>query len=288
MQTATKTLQAFSVHAHAGAGAVDYGDLFLRLARLDPIERVRTVGGRMVAIPHMNLQGDVVNLWAYEGDIHTDPLFLNAQSMQEHPGKSQPGDVLVQKTHAMIGVNTRTAVIELNGRGAKAADIAELLQQVGRTELGDDAFTIDLNPRVCEDFIREIDRFQRVRMASLKLSRPNYNWTDHRDHLTDMADQSDARAIDVTVFAERKQSLEKDRGVIRFIKVLVRAPLSIFRGAAVTGVRAGEDAETTITLNRFIEHRKARVRRNAAGHVLDTDIEEEMLAFLESLTGNDH
>ena len=285
MPTATKNLQAFSVHAHVGAGHVDYRDLFSRLARLDPTERARTVGDRMVAIPRMDYTGGVVTLWAYEGDVNTDPLFLNAQSMQEHPGKLQPGDVLVQKTHAVIDVDARTAVIEFNGRGAKAAEIAELLQQVGRTETDDDALTIDLNPRVCDDFIREIDRFARVRVASLKLSRPNFNWTDHKNHLTDMADQSDARAIAVTVFAERKQSLEKNGGIVRFIKVLVRAPLSIFRGATVTGMRAGENAETTITLARFIEHRKVRVRRNAAGHVLDADIEEKMMGFLRTLTG---
>jgi hypothetical protein len=71
MQTVTKNLQAFSVHAHVEAGHVDYGDLFSRLAQLDPTERARTVGGRMVAIPHMDLSGGVVTLWAYEGDVKT-------------------------------------------------------------------------------------------------------------------------------------------------------------------------------------------------------------------------
>ncbi len=286
-QSATKNLQAFSVHAHVESGAVDYGLLFARLANLQPNERARVVGGRMVAIPHMSIKGDLVTLWAYEGDINTDPLFLNAQSMQERQGKLSPGDVLVQKTHAVIDAKSRTAVIELNGRGAKAADIADLLEQVARAELADDTLALDLNPRVCEDFVHEINRFGRIRVASLKLSRPNVSWTDHKDHMTDLADESRGHFIDVTVFAERKESIDKNRGVVGFIKLLVREPLSIFRGAMVKGTRLGEKTETTITLARFIEHRKVRVGRNAAGHVVDAEIEAEMLAYLKSLTSEE-
>jgi hypothetical protein len=173
--------------------------------------------------------------------------------------------------------------VEFNGRGAKAHDIAELLQTIGSAAPGNHGLQLDFNPKAGDDFIREIERFGRIRVAALKLSRPNFNWTDHRSHLTDIADQSNGHVIDVSVFAARDQSLEQNRGMVRYIKTLVRDPLSMFKGASVTGVRTNEDAETSVSLSRFIEHRNVKVRRAASGHVVDADIEEEMLEYLESV-----
>jgi len=278
-----RKLQLFSLHARTEAGPLDYQGLFNFMAGFGPAERARIVGGRMIALGSVRIEGDRVWLHAYEGDIKTDPLFLNVFSGQEHPGKLEPNDVLVQKTHVLIDTETRNVVVEFNGRGAKAHDIAELLQTIGLAAPGYRGLELDFNPKAGEGFIREIERFSRIRIAALKLSRPNFNWTDHRNHLTDMADQSNGHVIDVSVFAARDESLEQNHGIVRYIKTLVRDPLSMFKGASVTGVRTNENAETSVSLGRFIEHRNVKVRRTASGHVVDADIEEEMLHYLESV-----
>jgi hypothetical protein len=278
-----RKLQLFSLHARTEAGPVDYQTLFTFVGGLGPTERARIVGGRMVALAPLRIEGNRVWLHAYEGDIKTDPMFLNIFSGQEHPGKLEPNDVLVQKTHVVIDMGSRNIIVEFNGRGAKAHDIAELLQTIGLAAPEYQGLEVDFNPKAGEDFIREIERFGRIRIAALKLSRPNFNWTDHRSHLTDLADQSNGHVIDVSVFAARDESLEQNRGMVRYIKTLVRDRLSMFKGASVTGVRTNENAETTVSLARFIEHRNVKVRRAASGHVVDADIEEEMLDYLESV-----
>jgi hypothetical protein len=278
-----RKLQLFTLHARTEAGPIDYLGLFNFVGGLGPTERARIVGGRMIALGPVRIEGNMVWLHAYEGDIKTDPMFLNVSSGEEHPGKLEPNDVLVQKTHVVIDTESRNVIVEFNGRGAKAHDIAELLQTIGSASPECQGLVLDFNPKVGEDFIREIERFGRIRVAELKLSRPNFDWTDHRNHLTDIASQSNGHVIDVSVYAARHESLAKNGGMVRYIKTLVRDPLSIFKGASVTGVREHEDAETSVSLARFIEHRNVRVRRAASGHVVDADIEGEMLEYLESV-----
>ncbi len=275
----TRKLQVFALHARTTRGAAEYVELFNEIAGLAPERRVTDPDGRVIAIPTCEVRDGRAWLVAYEGDRGVSPLIFNTESAKERVQRLRSGEVVAHKTHALIDLNRREAIVEYNHRGAKAHDIAVVLEGLGREVTKDLSLAVELNPFADEEFARSIARFERIRIAMLRVARPNVDWTDHYNDLTEVANDSDARTIEVTLTANRGGSLSKQQGVVRFIRDLASKSLSILKGAKVTGTRTGESAETTVSLAHHIEHQKVNVRMTDDGHVDDIDIRQKVAAY---------
>ena len=64
------------MHARRNGGAVDYSELFSALAKVSPVERMRTLDDRLVAIPILDVEDGKVHLVAYEGPTDQQPIIL--------------------------------------------------------------------------------------------------------------------------------------------------------------------------------------------------------------------
>jgi hypothetical protein len=219
-------------------------------------------------------------LVAYEGDEGVNPLIFNTANATERVQRLRSGEVVAHKTHAMIDLASRQAIVEYNHRGAKAHDLATVLEEQARDALQDQSFVTELNPVADESFAEALGRFGRIRVASIRVARPNVDWTDHYNHLTEVARDSNARTMELSLTANRASSLSTAGGVVRFIRDLAHDTLSMFKGARITGTREGESAETTISLANHIEHQKVSVRMTESGHVDDMDIKQKIEAYL--------
>lgn len=281
----TRKLEVYSLSASTeGGGTIEYPPLFKALCAqgVDDEER----NGALIAIPTLKFSGTQLWLIAYEGPLGVNPLIFSTQSAQERIQRLRSGEIVATKTHALFDVSRREGIVEYNHRGAKASDIARLLTTAARRVTGDTDLQVDLNPAVDEEFVNAVNRFQRIRIATLRIARPNPGWTDHYNDMTQMAEESHAGSVEMTVTAVRKASLSKSRGLVQYIKDLARQTTSILKGAKVIGVREGEDQETAVSLAHYIEHQKTRVRMTEDGHVDESDIRRRMIAYLQQRSGD--
>ena len=275
-----RKLELYSLHAHVNRRPPDYWSLFEALAELPAQNRALVERDRLVAIPRLQPDGDLVRLVALEGPVGLNPVVYNLERQTERVEPLQPGDVLVNRTHALIDVKVRRAIVEFNLRGAKASDIAAVLQRSGRQLPGFEGLEVALTPVIGDDFAEALDSMERIKSARVRLRRPNFDWTDWTNELTDAAAASDAQGADVEFTAGRGRSLAKKGGVIALLRDLARgrAPSPV-EGATVVGRREEDAADTRITTKGFTEHRRVALRRGPDGQPLEDDAFEALMDY---------
>lgn len=192
-----RKLEVFSLHARSAAGQVDYRKLFKDLASVGDDERITEDDETIYAIPHMEIIGDEVFVVTIQGKKGVNPLIYNAETSEERIQRLRSNEIVATKTHAMFDLRRREAVVEYIHAGAKASTIAQLLESAGKATGRWPDLSLDLNPKADEEFVRAIDGFGRIRLASLRVARPNVDWTDHYDNLTKVAAASDAHVMEV-------------------------------------------------------------------------------------------
>jgi hypothetical protein len=276
----TRRLEVFALHARLTKGRVNYDSLFQAFANLPDEQRVFTVGDKLVAIPMLTFQDGYVWFRAVEGDKSLHPLIYNYENGTARIERLRTGEMVATRTHGLINLERREAIIEYNQIGAKASDVSLTLEHVGRIRTQWTSLKVEFTPKVDQEFIDSINRFERIRVASFKVARPNPSWEQDYEHLSEVAEDSNARYMELTMTAERNESLSARRGIISYIKSMARLTTSHIKGANITGVRQGESSETSVSLNRYIEHQKVRVRRTEEGHVEDADVERRIADYM--------
>ncbi len=277
-----RKLEVFAIHAHIDKSQVDYQVLFKTIADIAAEDRQIDGDERLYAVPTFEIKDGIASFVCYEGERGLNPLIFNTSNAKERVEKLKRGEILATKTHGIIDIKNRIAIVEYNHRGAKAHDLAKVFEDCGRNSSKFPSLTIEFNPVVDEEFVKAIERFQRIRLASLRVAKPNINWSDHYHNLTEVAEDSDAQAMEVTFTASRGKTLSAKAGIVHFIKDLVRDKLSIIKSAKVLGTRENETAETAVSLAHHVEHQKVRVKLNDDGHVESDDIEKRMQGYLHS------
>lgn len=277
---ADRKLEMFAVHARTSEGPVDYVELFTWLASRKPRERYQELGDRLVAVHRLVRRGKYFALTAYEGPLGVAPLIFDAATGKARVEHLSDREVMATATHAFVDAAARRAVVEYNHRGAKAGDIAQALEQVGRGHFPE--LSIELNPVADEGFVSALDRFERVRHASLRVARPNIDWSDHYNNLTKVAQDSNARTIQIAASANRGGSLNKGAGLMAYIRQLAVQGLAVLKGASVEGIRYGEDQPTTVSLKNHIEHQRVTVQKGAGGQVSERELDGKLEAYLNA------
>ncbi len=285
----TRKLEAFNISAYFEASrrqTPDYLGIFQAISNIPKEDRIAIIGNKTIAIPRFDMTGNIVRFIAYEGE-EGNPLVFNFEDGTERIERLERGEKLATKTHGVIDVAQRIGIIEYNQKGAKAADIASAIEHSARAHADMNRLHIDFSQIIDEQFVLSIDRFKRIRTATIKIARPNPGWGDHRAHFDAMAKESDAHYLELGASAERNESLARNKGIVGFIKDLASAALSTLKSAKVTGVREGEDAETSISTAHHVEHQRVPVRMTEDGHVDDADINRKLESFLRSKTERD-
>jgi hypothetical protein len=278
----TRKLEVFTLQCRNEDQPVDYTAFLRRIARTRPEARRMELGDKLVALPIARLTGDIVDFVAYEGPQGVSPLIFQARTGGERYGNLAVGEVMATRTHGVIDLIRREAIVEYNQRGAKASAIAEILEDTARRIGIGDLFTVELLARPDQSFLEALDRFGRIKVANMKVAEPNFDWKDNYENLNIVGDQSHGRTVELTVTANPRDSLSRDHGVVLYIRQMVNRGIANLKGARITGVRAGESADTTISLSNHIQHQKVYVAVDENGHVLSTDIRQKLHSFVEA------
>jgi len=280
-------IELFSIHAHIDGGTVDYVKFF------DSIMPSLTgfhyeEGTRHVAFGSNSKLGGRLFLVAYTGYDTKALLFFDLNKQQELFESTQPGVFQARKTHAMIDPVNRFLLIETKRGHLHPEDLAVALEAIGRKTAGYETLELNFNPVAESEFLKQIDQFQRIQQATVTLARPNVDWTDRHHQLTEVADESNAKAIDVTVRAKREKSIAKDAGIIQFVKQFATLPQSIFKRISITGARDEDAGLITLNLSKHIEHFDLVADVNPEnGQASESDIRNRMESYLKTKENTD-
>jgi hypothetical protein len=276
-----RKLEVFLLHCREADRELDYGDLFARMSRTRPATRQLEDGEKLLALPSLrfNSARRLVEFTAYEGPVGVNPLIFDAATGRERFEPLTGRQVMATRTYGVIDLKSREAIIEYNQRGAKARDIAALLEAMGRKVGFGSDFAVELNPTVDHSFLEALERFGRIKIANMRVVRPNFDWTDNYEGLNQVGSESHGRAVELIVTAHRNDSLSKRSGIIQYIRQMIGEHVSSLQGAKVVGVRQGETAETTVSLANHVVHQKIYVEVDTNGHVVSGDIQEKLREF---------
>lgn len=262
-----RRVDAFVMHGHVYEDYLeDYAELFQKIEAITPSDRCLDQGERQLSLPTVTNSNGRVHLVAYEGDKGVNPLIFNIEVGSERHARLHRNEILATRTHAVIDCATRKVVLEYNQRGAKAADFASMISAFGARALNNEAFNFELTPVAGGTFLEELQKFGKVQLASVKLIKPNPDWNDAEDALTDLAADSDARMFEVTMTAQRQGSLSFRHGILASIRNLVTREHPNVKDVRVQGLQVGNPAKTTLSLRHHCEHARVKVPRGTDGY----------------------
>ncbi len=159
---------------------------------------------------------------------------------------------IVSGAWVIVDASKRVAVIERKRPGVPVYQLERFLARFGRDN-GFPGLTISLNPVPSESFVREIERFTRIREASVTIRRPNHSFTaSAREAVAQIARESNAGSATVQVNADRKQSLAKDEGIVADIISFAKSAITPIVNATVKGMRPGFGKERTVSLQKHV------------------------------------
>lgn len=282
MATIKRRVQAYAIHAHSKNFEGDYENLFARVEAIEKRERLVLFGSIAVAMPDVQRVGDNIFLTFTEGEVGLQPMILDTLTGETREEELERNEILVAAAHALVNPAKRRILIEYVRTGAKAEAMARTIEKL-LSERGLNDIRVDFSPVIEENFIKEIDRFDRIRMASLTLIKPNAGWDDHYTHISDMLQSSGGEKAELSVRAPRGESLNKDAGIVEVIKDVVSDDQPYISDAEIVGVKRGEEAETVVPLKKHVVHSNIAVTREANGGVNVLRLREKMLALMGAL-----
>jgi hypothetical protein len=281
--TTSCKLELFAIHAHLTDPSVTYRDLFKALENIPAERRFAIQRSRAFVIPRIREQDGRFFITVYDGPIGANPVIFDLQSAQERTEILDRSEFVADITHAVVDPDRRRIAIEYVRRGAKADDIANLIEATMAKEGGlFKDIRVEFAPVVDESFSRSIDQFLRIREAALTVVRPNASWTDHYTELSSLLEESSGDKADLGVRAARGDGLSKEKGIVGIIKSVIRDSQPYLKRAFVKGVRRGEQAETTVSSTKHIRHAVARVTRDTDGRTDESQVFNHLDALARS------
>ncbi|WP_223624016.1 DUF4747 family protein [Microbacterium sp. EST19A] len=249
-----KTLDAYSVHGHLRAGAtdeqlLDYVTFFAQLASDGVGESVR-VGADTVALV------EVVGLGARTAFRFASG---NASEVAEayDPATGTTTAVLLDRERfivnwvwVIVDPTARIVALERKRPGVPVFQLERFMNEFGRNNAYR-RLTVSLHPVPSPSFTEEILSFTRIREASVTIQRPNHSFdAAAREAVAQIARDSNAGTATIQINAERKESLEKNSGIVADIIAFASNALSPIVNAVVKGVRPGFGKERTVSLHK--------------------------------------
>lgn len=214
------------------------------------------------------------------------PDVIDMFGLNVQPNPLTPTQTNVEWTHALGGLKNGRFIllVERNFNGIWPSTIERYLQMVidrfytPEDEDGDPV-TVNLELEPGAEFISRLDALDRITSATVRIVRPNPGWRDLETELGAKAGESDAKKVDITMTARRKASLQRNEGIIAWIKnAFTRRRLGY---AAISG-RKGRQIESFNT-EKLGKHVIQNLEVDDRGQVLPDDAWDKMSSTMNNL-----
>ena len=280
----TRVVEAYSLHGFEEPGTslqalVDYDALFTGIVGSAHHALQFTIGSDVVAITDREKTGKTLALHFVTGNPGELPLIFDEDSGTTLLGDPGHGRFVVRDAWVFAIPRRRLLFLEKKRPGVLTSQIEQFLSRFTREQMACQWVSISLNPVASPAFSDEIQRFTRIRTASVTLRRPNPSWgSDYAALLGAIAD-SDAGDISLQANAERGQTLARNRGIISMLQQMSSTVVSGIKKAVVRGTMPGFAGEKTVYLSKNTVRGSTQVTpdadiRTALAEVVDTLAEQ--------------
>jgi len=275
-------LELYSLSAHVRGRAVDYKRLFAALRGVPLESRVRETLDRVYALSNVSYGKRFIHMEVLEGPKGYDPRIFNMKQQSERIEELGENEVLVTKTHCAFDPSRRVASIEYVHRGAKASHVALLLSSCLRGPSWPD-LDLELSPVPKPSFLRALKDLDQIKIASVTMARPNFDWEDDGEELAEeIADESEARAVTIEVHAMVGGGLARGKGLVQYIRRAARRVFPTLKSAYVEGTRTDGKGRNRVSLSKYTEHTRVTIDKDRHGHVSTSGVRAAMSEYLSS------
>jgi hypothetical protein len=287
----------YALNARGDGNLIQYDTLFSALANMDASATVREVsrglnfaidiegrgdgtdvtnsGDRTV--PQREYQGQVI-----AGSPESSPLFFDYQTGETEEGQTPEGKWLAQVSRIFISVSEtyRYVALESVRNGVSPARLATYLGQIAESLLEVGSVEFEMIPVQSNSLKDEIESFERIKSATAVVTRPNYDWSDMSDKLSDLAEESLGHEAEATVRAARNDSLSKSSGIVGTIVSGLDSKSPAIQDFRVTGRKPHADRDTIITSRKHQLRAFARPSPGSSTSEVDSVVFDEASSMI--------
>jgi hypothetical protein len=281
-------LEAFAIHGHVGSTPASYADIFDLIAEIPRKQRREIHGDRIMAIQVFQKVNGLYHFAVHVGSADESFLVLDLNVDEEEERSLENGKIVVQKTLGLIDPIKRLAIVQLNHRGAKAGQIAQMIARLASLANPSQFrnLTLEFAPQPSVGFLAALEAFDVIRLASVRFAKPNLDFTPFSDKIRQLAADSDAKSIQVAATADRGHSLAKDHGIVAMLKEFVQEKFSSLKAVTVEGRSESESAFTTLSLHKNTESKYVDAQLSPSGQPFEQDVFAVAQKFVEELPGS--
>lgn len=263
----------YSLNARTRSGVIQYAHLFERVASEGVSRTVREVSRELNYALDISRNHDEVGQsqvvftgTVVAGSAESVPLFFDYTTGKTEVGETPAGKWLAQQSRVYISVSQSHRYVALEGgrNGVTAVRLGHYFGLLAESLLGLQSAEVDIIPVQSESLRDEIESFERIRQATAIVSRPNFDWSDFSDKLSDLAEESVGHEAEATVTAARGEGLSKRRGIVHTILGGIGTGSAAIRDFRVTGRKPNADRDTTISSKKHQKRSFARPPRPGA------------------------
>jgi hypothetical protein len=270
------------MHGHVGDRVADYIGLVKTLEGLQGY--AEKDGNHHVAVGRSELIGSQIFLVIYTGYSEKSTLFFDLAEKKELTEATSPNRFPARKTYAMIDGARRFLILESKKGGLSALSLSSVIEKYAQRNQELKLLELSFNPIADKEFASRLVEFRRIRSATITIARPNVDWTDRHTQLTQVANESDAKALDVTARSRKGQSLSKDHGLIQFIKESATSAKSMFQKIRIVGSFGDDSSLITLDLNKHVQQLNVTLDTDSAtGLPRDSDVRKNLSAYLDKM-----
>ncbi|MGC8494646.1 MAG: hypothetical protein ACP5SH_23225 [Syntrophobacteraceae bacterium] len=210
---------------------ISYGSFLSRLLNKPLSELIMRAGEKWHAAGEISIRNHRLRLrfLSYTQGLRPDVLDTDMLSLQPNP--LTPSQTNVEWTHVLGSLKSGRYIllIERNNSGIWPSTIERYLQWVAdsfyesreeanREDADQEPVTVSLEAEPGPQFLERMESLDRITEVTVRTVRPNPGWRDLQTTLGEMAGESDARKIDLTMTARRRASLDKQSGILAWIR----------------------------------------------------------------------
>lgn len=249
------SLVGYSLHGRSRDGVIDYVALFDTLLGLTPLTSQQEIGNQIVAIAEAVASDNGAVALRYvagypeQGSLLFDPA---TGALDEVDFERR---FIANSAWFVAEPSQRVASLERRRPGVAGAIISAHIERVLSEVSSLRSPSFDLNPIPSKSLLDALDQLERIREARVTLARPNYDWTDNADELSELGDESMAGQMEIGAKAPRGESLAPRTGIVGAIRSLLNQAVGPIKDFRVMGTRVGEHKERTISLEHNAERR---------------------------------
>jgi hypothetical protein len=278
----TRVIKLHAVHIRSSGDPIDYRDFFEHLTHLPTSATIVSISPDLnFAIERCQLNGDDFTATIIAGSPDEVPLYFDYTTGLVEEGATPEGKWLAKVTRILVVTDpaARAIAIESSRTGVTSARLEKYFRRLAAQSGWSEDLLVDFPPVPSPSLADEIEKFTRIREAAAIVTRPNYDWSDMKNKLSNLADESNGHAAEAVVKAERKGSLSKSRGIVELIRDSLHTANPSIRSFRLTGNQEGSKKEVTISS----EKHQARAYYDSNTSDLPGEVDAKMFAAARRL-----